>query len=394
MPLPPDIRSNSLVKSMVSVLYVDDEECQLECCQTLLSREGSLAVDTAASAEAGLKLAGGNAYDVIVSEYQMPGMNGLDLLRALRLQGDRTPFILFTGRECEEVAMEAINAGADCIVRKGGEPRAAFAELIPAVAMAVRRRDEERASVEQRAAAGEERKREDALRLSNLKLNLLIGVTRHDILNTTSVLLAYNELLRTGISDPSVIAILDRQEKAVNTIRKQIEFTKEYDQLGQKAPQWHRVSELSCRAFSQILRTIAFRCETESLEIYADSLLEKVLYNLFDNAFRYGGGISRITLSCSPVNQDLVLVFEDDGIGIADDEKERIFRQGYGKNTGLGLFLSREILSLTGMTISETGTYRKGARFEIRIPEGHYRFPGYVAGQGDVNNRTRIMAIE
>lgn len=58
------------------------------------------------------------------------------------------------------------------------------------------------------------------------------------------------------------------------------------------------------------------------------------------------------------------------------NEKEKIFNQGYGKNTGLGLFLSREILALTGMTIRETGTPGKGARFEILVPIGAYRFIG------------------
>jgi signal transduction histidine kinase len=67
-------------------------------------------------------------------------------------------------------------------------------------------------------------------------------------------------------------------------------------------------------------------------------------------------------------------VWEDNGIGVADDEKDLIFERGFGKNTGLGLFLSREILSLTEITIRETGTPGKGVRFEITVPKGHYRF--------------------
>jgi signal transduction histidine kinase len=49
---------------------------------------------------------------------------------------------------------------------------------------------------------------------------------------------------------------------------------------------------------------------------------------------------------------------------------ERIFEQGFGKNTGLGLFLSREILAITGITITENGVPGKGARFEITVPRG------------------------
>ena len=65
---------------------------------------------------------------------------------------------------------------------------------------------------------------------------------------------------------------------------------------------------------------------------------------------------------------------EDDGVGISDENKEKIFDRGFGKNTGLGLFLSREILSLTGITIHETGEPGKGVRFEIKLPNGAYRF--------------------
>jgi len=68
-----------------------------------------------------------------------------------------------------------------------------------------------------------------------------------------------------------------------------------------------------------------------------------------------------------------VVVWEDNGVGIMEEEKERIFERGYGKNTGLGLFLVREILSLTGIMISETGTPGTGARFEITVPKGSYR---------------------
>ena len=216
----------------------------------------------------------------------------------------------------------------------------------------------------------------DALRLTNFKLNLLIGVTRHDVLNNLTVLVAYNDLLKNTISDTHVLDILDKQEKALHTIHTQIEFTKEYDDLGVKSPSWQNVCATASRAYSQFINTISFSCETGSLEIYADPLLEKVFYNLFDNSFRYGEGITRIGIFCVKDGSDLVLFFGDDGLGVPHENKERIFARGFGNNTGLGLFLSREILAITHIAITETGEYKKGARFEFRIPEGSYRFPG------------------
>ncbi|HOL41847.1 MAG TPA: ATP-binding protein, partial [Methanospirillum sp.] len=69
----------------------------------------------------------------------------------------------------------------------------------------------------------------------------------------------------------------------------------------------------------------------------------------------------------------LILVYEDNGVGIPEKDKKKICDHGFGKNTGFGLFLSREILSITGLSIHETGTEGKGARFEITIPKNLYR---------------------
>jgi signal transduction histidine kinase len=69
----------------------------------------------------------------------------------------------------------------------------------------------------------------------------------------------------------------------------------------------------------------------------------------------------------------LVIVFEDDGVGVRNEDKQRIFEYGYGSHTGVGLSLSRDILLMTGIRIAETGTAGKGARFEISVPPGAWR---------------------
>jgi signal transduction histidine kinase len=167
--------------------------------------------------------------------------------------------------------------------------------------------------------------------------------------------------------------MLEKQEKALLTIRSQIEFTRSYDDLGVKAPVWQHVGNTAARAYAQFINTISFTCEIGDLEVYADPMLEKVFYNLFDNAFRYGEGVTKIRIFGAMDGTDLLLYFEDDGVGIPETEKARIFSRGIGKNTGLGLFLTREILAITRIGIQETGEYRKGARFTIRIPRGAYR---------------------
>ena len=108
-------------------------------------------------------------------------------------------------------------------------------------------------------------------------------------------------------------------------------------------------------------------------EVFADPLIVKVFYNLMDNAVRYGGKITTIRFSVEDRNGDQIIVCEDDGDGVVAEEKEKIFERGFGKNTGLGLALSREILDITGITIRETGEPGKGARFEMTVPKGMWR---------------------
>ena len=113
------------------------------------------------------------------------------------------------------------------------------------------------------------------------------------------------------------------------------------------------------------------------LEVCADPLIEKVFSNLIENAVRYGNkSITTIRFSYECKTDKCIIVCEDDGTGVPADEKEKIFTYGFGKNSGLGLFLSREILNITGITIKETGEHHKGARFEITCPPATIRSSG------------------
>ena len=92
-----------------------------------------------------------------------------------------------------------------------------------------------------------------------------------------------------------------------------------------------------------------------------------------DDAARHGGKFTTIRFSLGESGNDRLIVCEDDGNGIPAEEKEKIFERGLGKNTGMGLFLAREILSITGITITETGEPGKGARFAMTVLKGMYR---------------------
>jgi len=215
---------------------------------------------------------------------------------------------------------------------------------------------------------------ENSLNQVNRKLNLLASITRHDILNQLTVLLGYLDLAKEELRDPTLISFLEHAEVAANSIQHQIEFTREYQSLGVETPIWQQVSPVIVELRGQFnLGTIVIEEHLGDLELFADPLLEKVFYNLVDNAIRYGEILKKIVFSATQIPGGLLLTCDDDGVGVPEKDKERIFQRGVGKHTGLGLFLVREILSITGMTIKETGVPGQGARFEIFIPDGGFR---------------------
>jgi PAS domain S-box-containing protein len=133
------------------VLYVDDEPGLLEIGKLFLEIEGAFMVDTLTSARQALEQVKKERYDAIISDYQMPEMDGIAFLRQIKASGNQTPFIIFTGRGREEVVIEALNSGADFYLQKGGEPKSQFAELSHKIQTAVaRKRTEKRAKDSER----------------------------------------------------------------------------------------------------------------------------------------------------------------------------------------------------------------------------------------------------
>lgn len=220
---------------------------------------------------------------------------------------------------------------------------------------------------------------EEALRITNKKLHLLSSITRHDINNQLTAMRIYLDLYREVHDEPEKYAeYLSKGREITKTIERQLEFTREYMSLGVKQPAFQDLSSCiaEAKAGLDLAGTSVKVTGNSRVEIFADLLLEKVLFNLFDNSLRHGGnGMNAITISVAEEGDRLNITFEDNGCGIASDKKEQVFLQGYGKNTGFGLFLSREILGITGITIAENGTPGKGARFDIVVPAGAYRFP-------------------
>ena len=589
-----------------SVLYVDDEKLLLDLCRTYLELNGDFTVETSNSASDALEKIRKLSFDAIVSDYQMPGMDGITFLKEVRSRFGDMPFILFTGKGREEIVIEAIDNGADFYLQKGGDPRSQFAELAHKIRKAVERRraaeqlrtnetllrqfkisvdwaadevfwldygakilyvndsacrnsgysrdellgmtifdldpdfnpetwersketlrekktsifttrhrhkdgtivdvevmsnyvemdgreysfafarnitarkqgeaalreSEERyrrliaqsfdavvihqegrivfandiaarmvkakspaemigkpiigfvdpafstivrerikvmaetgnavSLIEERFRCADgstvdaeviatgallegkpavqvvardisDRKRtEEALRAANRQLNLLNSITRHDIRNKVTIMSGYLELAKQLPHDPKLNSYIAKLETSTRSIGEHIEFTKIYQDLGSTEPRWQDLAAVLPR--SRVPPEMTLQAQVDDILVYADPILEKIFFNLLDNTIRHGKQTKTIRVFAREAPDGLTIVWEDDGGGIPAGEKEKIFGQGYGKNTGLGLFLTREILSMTGITIRETGEPGAGARFEMQVPKGGYRF--------------------
>lgn len=221
----------------------------------------------------------------------------------------------------------------------------------------------------------EQTRLENALEVTNQKLNLMNSVTRHDVLNNITGLLGLCDMLGDMTTDSNARVLISEIRGQAIKIKDQIIFTKDYQSVGVKAPHWQGLCQSVRDATSAIGRDMAhLDLPGTDAEIYADPLFGRIFYNLIDNSFRHGGSVRNISVETEIApGGDLVIRYRDDGVGIPAEEKELIFNQGYGKNTGFGLFIIREILGITGLAIRETGISGSGVLFEITVPKTAWR---------------------
>lgn len=216
----------------------------------------------------------------------------------------------------------------------------------------------------------------EELQRANERLKVLDSLTRHDSLNQLTILMGRLGILKASIKDDEAKKLVEEPIKAAESVEAILLFAKDYQTIGVEEPGWIDVTEAFANAADivRIPKTIKVASECAGLQVYADNMLGKVFLNLLDNSMRYGEKIKNIGISCHKQwGGGLLLRYWDDGVGITPQDKQRLFQRGFGKHTGLGLFLSKEILGYTGLTITEKGEHGKGVLFEISIPEGKYK---------------------
>jgi PAS domain S-box-containing protein len=221
----------------------------------------------------------------------------------------------------------------------------------------------------------ERKKMEVALKGALTKLNMLSSITRHDILNQITGLRTFLELSREDLKGTKHELFINKEDQAAEAIQRQIEFTKFYQDIGVNEPKWQDAGAVIKDAAGQLsFPSIELQIGISNVEIFADPLIVKVFFNLMENTLRHGERVTQISFSSAKSVEGLIIIYRDNGAGISAEDKKKLFQRGFGKHTGLGLFLSREILAITGITITENGEPGKGVQFEITVPYGAFRF--------------------
>lgn len=420
----------------VHLLVVEDSPTQAEYIRRILQREGFI-VSVASDGRSALEILLAEEIDLVISDIIMPGMGGYELCQRIR-EKSRIPVVLVTQLFDPEDIIRGLASGADGFIIKPFDPvslldtitnmleseengrivldgdliiatpgeqtytissdrKTILRILLSTYATAVNKnmelqeaRDELYGMNEQLQEYVEElRQTNDELHQEMLerqrmekevseahrKLQLMTSITRDDIRNQLTIIEGYIELAESREDEISIDNALERIRQASRRIGGIIEFTRDFQKIGMEEDKWLDLSSVVDSARRMMdLRGKEVHSGLPAVEIFADPLIGRVFSVIFDNAVLHGDGVSTIRVAAREERNSLLITIEDDGAGIPDTLKSRIFEQGFGKNTGLGLFLARDILSACNCSIHECGVHGKGACFQIAVPEGRYRF--------------------
>ncbi len=214
---------------------------------------------------------------------------------------------------------------------------------------------------------------EEDLRRANQSMSTLNQILRHDMRNDLTAIWGYLELLE-------ITEMNDRQKHLVGKLMERarsadghLEFANAQPKPGMGATAWQDVQSTVDKVLGKVdLNGMIVDSRVQGIRLLADPLLENVFHTLADNTARHGRNATKVVIRGENIETGISIIWEDDGIGVPADKKEKIFDKGYGDNTGLGLYLAREVLATTGFTITEEGEAGKGAKFVIRAPSGWF----------------------
>ena len=218
---------------------------------------------------------------------------------------------------------------------------------------------------------------EAALRTANRKLTLLSSITRHDILNHISVLGGYIGTDPDGQPTRGPRATTwtgwrarQRVSRRAYRSRRSMSSSVPWGLAGRTWNRWSKAIKCGLETKGVGLSAV----DLKGIEVFADKMLKRVFMNLIDNSLRHGDGVKAIRSGTRKTGKSSASSTRTMVTGYSQDMREKLFRRGQVGTPGFGLFLSKEILDLTRISISEIGEPGGGALFLIKVPKGIYRY--------------------
>jgi PAS domain S-box-containing protein len=218
-------------------------------------------------------------------------------------------------------------------------------------------------------------KEQEKITLLNEKLRVEGTLVRHDARNKLAIIEGNLHLAKKKLSEESsTYSYIKNIESSLNSIETIFDFAASYERIGLEKLLPLKVESVIKQAVSLFADTpkVSIVNECQGLTVLADSLLSVVFYNLIDNSLKHGKKTSKIKIYYRENDLGpLKLFYEDDGVGVLDAIRPKLFTEGFstGKGTGYGLFLIKKVVEFYGWKIEETSKIGQGAQFTITVSE-------------------------
>jgi signal transduction histidine kinase len=366
--------SNKIIK----VLFIDDDENFLKMAKIILERTNKdIKVETTTSPEYVFYCVKVNKFDIIISDYLMPNQDGLTILKNVRKTNLDIPFILLTGHGREEIAIQALNLGADYYLQKGIDFNTLFAELNNFIVK----------SIEKQKALRAKKYAEEVLLKQNENTSLYLDIVTHDLNGYHFATKTFLELILGDYFLPEDSKVII-QKAIKNVVRANALINNITVMMQSEIPLSHELQPINILSSLERIKKDLFSLfpgrdiiiETGSIpdtNILADLLFEQLILNIFTNSIRNDAHkVVTILIDLEQKNGYCLLKITDQGSGIAPEEQKKIMSQlsklertTVGRGVGLSIVKALVDRYQGHLWIENRviGDYTKGTRFTFKF---------------------------